>query len=223
MHVMVGETRGKWNMAILKREDMGRMWQKNTPTPRDGERWGFDCDAYSPWSQAGFPQGLDIDSWLILWDSNRFERRLAKAYCLPPPYIAVTPDIPAGGLASLEFSWEWRKDLPHSWPWYLSVQDGMTGLDLAWVDLTKYTGIFLGGSDRFKGEALKWCQFAHKHGLKFHYGRAGTLDKVRHAYMVGADSCDSSFPLWTKDRFRKFIAHCCGLPKQGCLEVSNVY
>ena len=36
-------------------------------------------------------------------------------------------------------------------------------------------GLFLGGTDRFKQTALVWRNLADLMGLKFHYGRAGTL------------------------------------------------
>jgi len=66
-------------------------------------------------------------------------------------------------------------------------------------------GIFLGGTSRFKATAGEWCRWAHEHHLLFHYGRAGTEEKVRHALDVGADSLDSAFPMWTLERFQLFV------------------
>ena len=213
MKVLLGETRGYENLAILQRHGWGRMFQLRKPTPYRFEPWGFDNQAFMIWKAAGFPMGLDIDGWLILWDSQLFERRIeeAKSACCDP-YLAVVPDIP-GSPNSLEFSLFWRNELPRNWPWYLAVQDGMT-VEAVEEVLHMFSGIFLGGSDRFKGTALQWCKLAHKHGLPFHYGRAGTLEKSKHAFMVHADSCDSSFPLWTKARMKRFIAHVGGLHQQ---------
>lgn len=58
----------------------------------------------------------------------------------------------------------------------------------------------MGGTDRFKPTAKQWVKLAHKYGLKFHYGRCGTATKIRLAYNLGADSCDSAFPHWVKER-----------------------
>ena len=214
MIVLVGDCRGAKNLAILKREGMGRMFVENRPRPFEFEPWGFDTKGFPPWKEAGFPIGLDLDGWLILWDSNEYEKRLSAAMEVgSDPYLAVTPDIPGAGLTSLEFSLQWRMDLVAHWPWYLAVQDGMTVADVE-PHLYMFAGIFLGGTDKFKGTALQWCQLAHKYQRKFHYARAGTLEKVKHAYMVGSDSCDSSFPLWTNRRMAKFVAHVGGLRAQ---------
>lgn len=204
MHIITGDTRGKL-VPRLQNLDWGRMAVRNNPDPYPFEKYGFDNKAFKVWADIGKPIGLTYDDWLILWDSEDFEKRLEFCRNLPvPPYMAVCPDIPGAGLTSLEFSLNWRSDLPDDWPWYLAVQDGMKPEDLEGC-LHLFVGIFLGGSDKFKGQAAMWRRFAHAHQKKFHYGRAGTLWKVKHAYQVGSDSCDSSFPLWTMDRFNKFV------------------
>lgn len=214
MQVIVGETRSRRNIATLQEHGWGRMFVVRPPTPFPFEKWCFDNKAFKTWQDVGFPIGLSMDDWMILWDSEDFERRLKLAEAIDSdPYMAVTPDIPGAGLASLEFSLMWRLDLANRWPWYLAVQDGMTEKDVE-PHLYMFAGIFLGGSDKFKGTALQWCKLAHRHQRKFHYGRAGTKDKLKHAYMVGSDSCDSSFPLWTMDRMREFVAHMGGLRAQ---------
>jgi hypothetical protein len=121
------------------------------------------------------------------------------------PILAVTPDIVAAGMRSLAFSTQWRMShkLPSEWPWYLAVQDGMTVNDVK-PHLHLYAGLFLGGTDRFKETAFRWCELAHRYGKKFHYGRAGTPRKLMSAFKVGADSCDSAFPLWTTERMLAF-------------------
>jgi hypothetical protein len=205
MHIILGDTRGKL-VPILRSLDWGRMACRDNPKPYPYEKFGFDNKAFKAWQDAGFPIGSTLDDWLILWDSDEFQERVNHVRehldCLP--YMAVCPDIPGAGLTSLAFSLDWRESLPNDWPWYLAVQDGMKPEDLEDC-LHLFTGIFLGGSDKFKGQAAMWCKFAHAHQKKFHYGRAGTLLKVKHAYQVGADSCDSSFPLWTRERFAQFV------------------
>lgn len=160
--------------------------------PYTGEPWAFDNGAYGD-----FLRGKQFDE-------DAFLRRLEKAYRLGCPYMAVAPDIVAGGLRSLEFSLRWLEKLPSDWCWYLAVQDGM-GLDDVDSVLDRFSGIFLGGTDHFKATALHWARLAHGRGKKFHFARAGTLRKVEFAKLVGADSLDSSFPLWTKERLRTFI------------------
>ena len=40
--------------------------------------------------------------------------------------------------------------------------------------------------------AAKWVQFAHKNNLKCHIGRIGTIEKIKWAEKIKADSIDSS-------------------------------
>lgn len=204
--VMFGDTRSRANIELLQSRRWGRMFATVTPTPFPFERWGFDNGAYKVWQDAGFPIGLTVEDWAILFPCEEFEDRLRAAMDVDSdPCVAVVPDIP-GSAASLAYSVEWLLDLVrpgyHGWPWYLAVQDGMEVGEVEGV-LHMFSGIFLGGSDKFKLTAWRWSQLAHKHGRKFHYGRAGTPRKVRHAFAVGADSLDSTFACWTKERTRE--------------------
>lgn len=195
---MLGETRKRAFVAELQRLGWGRMFTLRPPTPYEGEPWGFDNGAFIDWRQ-GVP-----------FDGERFRRRVGYAVAhVEPPYLAVLPDVVGGGRRSLDLSLSWIGDLPPEWPWYLAVQDGMTVAEVAAV-LPAVSGLFLGGSNAFKATAATWCALAHAAGKPFHYGRAGVWRKVRHAQEVGADSCDSAFPLWSEPRFRQFIAHCLG-------------
>jgi hypothetical protein len=116
--------------------------------------------------------------------------------------MAVAPDIVGGGLESLEYSITWLRRLPSDYPWFLAVQDGQMPDDVEPV-INKFSGIFLGGTNRYKTTAPVWASFAHAHGVPFHFGRAGTPQKLATAQEC-ADSCDSSFPLWTNERFGYF-------------------
>ena len=135
---------------------------------------------------------------------GKFLVRLNRAMKIGwPPYMAVLPDIVGGGDKSLELSLSWVGKLP-PWKWYLAVQDGMCVAKV--IDaLPLVDGIFLGGTDAYKRYAGYWCKVAHHHKKKFHYGRCGTLKKLASAMMIGVDSLDSSFPLWTKDRLFSFL------------------
>jgi len=81
-----------------------------------------------------------------------------------------------------------------------------------------FDGIFLGGTDKFKLKAFSWKELAARNRLKFHYGRAGTRRKLQHAHEIQADSLDSSFPLWTKERMKLFSLWVEGLGLQTRLE-----
>ena len=170
---------------------MGRMVIDTAIKPYQGEPWGFDNGAFRDWLN-----GKEFDS-------SAFLLRLEMAKKIGTPYLAVTPDIVAGGDKSLYFSLDWLDKL-QEWPWYLAVQDGMK-LDQVSKILKPFAGIFLGGTDKFKATAWHWCKLAHMHGKKFHYARAGTPRKLIEAKKVGADSCDSAFPLWSMERFMALI------------------
>ena len=168
------------------------MWTEKKPAPYPGEPWGFDNGAFPAWLHGrSFP-------------SDDFLHRLTLAYEIGVPYLAVAPDLVAQGQRSLDFSLTWREALPDDWPWYLAVQDGMVPEDVIEV-LEGFAGLFLGGTLRFKSAAGIWQRVAAQHRKRFHYGRAGTLSRVEHAKAVHADSLDSSFPLWTRERMRLFV------------------
>jgi hypothetical protein len=182
------------------------MFAVRQPSPFPFERWGFDNGAFVAWTHGEkFPESTFLRRLEIAEKTNS------------DPYLAVTPDIVAGGCRSLQFSTLWRmsRKLTDDWPWYLAVQDGMTVADVQPV-IHLYSGIFLGGSDRFKATAYRWCKLAHSHQKRFHYGRASTPGKLLSAFKVGADGCDSAFPLWTAARLKLFSQRWEGLFDQVC-------
>jgi hypothetical protein len=193
LKIILGHTSdGSKRLDIYKKNKFGRMMVRNKFTPYDGEEWGFDNGAFISWKKGAS------------FDETTYLKMLDFAVSFHRPYLSILPDIVAGGNKSLEFSLSWLNRLPNEWPWYLAVQDGMD--PAAVIDnIHSFSGLFLGGSDKFKKTALFWKKVAHLHKKKFHYGRAGTYRKVQHAHDCGADSLDSAFPLWTKDRFKEFI------------------
>ncbi|ADI02582.1 hypothetical protein Slip_1827 [Syntrophothermus lipocalidus DSM 12680] len=192
MIFITGDTRNTKLITILRHYGWGRMVINKKIHPYPGEPWGFDNGAFRDW-RSGKP-----------FDEVAFMHRLDMAYSIGTPYMAVVPDIVAGGKRSLEFSLRWLERLPRQWPWYLAVQDGIQLQDVEEV-LPLFSGILLGGTDRFKTTAWYWKQLAHKHRKKFHYARAGTPRKIELARQISADSVDSAFPLWSFHRFDSFI------------------
>ena len=181
---MIYITGACWGKTLkqVRKYGWGRMWNRDPITPYEGEPWGFDNEAYS-YYLAGKS-----------FDERRYLRQLEKAMERPMPYLAVVPDKVGAGAESLDFSLRWRERLPDEWPWYLVLQDGMEPEAVA-SHLDSFVGLFLGGTDAFKRQAQEWSDFSKKHGMLYHYGRAGTPYKVRHAQRVGADSADSALPL----------------------------
>jgi hypothetical protein len=192
MKILLGQT-GKLDfVSEIRRLGWGRMSVRDKPNPYPGEPWGFDNGAYMAWiRKLPFPE-------------DNFLKRLDKAFRVGTPYLAVCPDLVARGQMSLDFSLSWLPRLPQEWPWYLAVQDGMTWNDVEPV-IDKFAGLFLGGSDEFKRTAWNWRVLSLNYGKKFHYGRAGVDRKVDHARWCNADSLDSTYPLWEKSRFERFV------------------
>ena len=199
---MVGEGTGGWS-ELLQELGWGRMWIARTRNiyTYPGEPWGLDNGAFMDWRRG---VSFDEDAWLNV---------LERAQAVPEkPYLAVLPDIVGGGLESLALSESWLPRVP-DFPWYLAVQDGMVPKDAEHMT-NDIAGIFLGGTNGYKAQARLWCEWAHTNGLRFHYGRAGTLNKASHAMSVEADSLDSAFPLWTKERMALFVEQITGGPIQ---------
>lgn len=199
---MVGEGTGGF-ARLLERLGWGRMWIARTRNIYiyPGEPWGFDNGAFMDWRRGE------------VFNEHAFQTALDRALAVPePPHLAVLPDIVGGGLNSLRLSEGWLARVP-PYPWYLAVQDGMEPRDVEHLT-SEVRGVFLGGTNSFKARAEIWCEWAHDNDLRFHYGRAGTLNKVAHAMKVEADSLDSAFPLWTKERMALFVEQVVGGPIQ---------
>lgn len=169
--------------AEIASRGMGRMvtaaeWRN----PREGEPWALDNGAFSD-----YLQGKDFDA-------ARFAKVLRKVPPANRPDFAVIPDVVAGGLRSLTYSCYWLRvwTLPHGWPWYLAVQDGMEEKDIAPL-VRDVAGIFVGGSLDWKHRTAEaWVAFAHANGLPCHIGRVGTVEDLVWARRIGADSVDST-------------------------------
>lgn len=203
--IFVGETRSQKMIERINSLGWGRMWTLGKPDTRTP--WAFDNGAYLAWDRMTPMKEHQFPA-------TKFAARLDVALSVATrPYLAVVPDLIAGGMDSLAFSLDARSKLPNGFRWYLAIQDGMTIEEVAKVS-SHFGGIFLGGTDAFKLDAGRWCNAAHGWGLPFHYGRCGTIYKLNHALRIGVDSLDSSFPLWTVGRFDHFARESMGASRQ---------
>lgn len=192
----VGQARGSKLIAELTELGFGECTVREELPPRRWP-WFFDNGAFKdfsasrPFATAKYEAALD---------------KLAADPALKPDFI-VAPDIVAAGLESLRFSESWAKRL--TWlglPIYLVVQDGMAEADVS-AAVDPYAGLFVGGSLEWKlRTAPRWVELAHLHGRRCHIGRMGTRERVRAARRWGADSIDSSLPLWSRANLERFVA-----------------
>lgn len=124
---------------------------------------------------------------------------------VPPPDFVLLPDLVAGGLESLRISMSWMEKLFGVAPLFLALQDGMSAADVV-PHLAGVDGLFVGGSVPWKvATGCDWVNLARSHGKPCHIGRVGTIRRVEWARRIGADSIDSSFPLWTIERLESFM------------------
>ena len=210
MRAFVGQTRSRSLIARLATIGIGEITQPREVPPRRCP-WVLDNGAFSAW-RSGRP--FDDAAWSCALTS--------AAAVATAPAFAVCPDIVATGRASLAFS---VRSLPHcasslpGLPWYLSVQDGMTEAEVsAAVREHGFGGIFVGGSLPWKiATGAAWVALAHRLGLPSHIGRVGGPDRIRWARRIGADSIDSSLPLWSEENLCRFLRALDPNPPQGSL------
>ena len=155
-------------------------------------------------SYKGFPIFIDNGAYEAFrrgmpWSEARFYKLLDRCWdCGIICDFIVCPDIMCAGLKSLEHSMKWSEKLQPA-RLALAVQDGMAISNVDRNDLSQFTHIFVGGSLKFKWETAKqWVKYAHSKGLKCHIGRCGTLDRLKYAKKIGADSVDSTS--WVRNK-----------------------
>jgi hypothetical protein len=196
MKAYVGQTRSTELVALLDKAGIGECCVRGEIPPRRRD-WFYDNGAFSDF-QAKRP----FDAVQFMRDM----RRITYWTHVPKPAFIIVPDLVAGGLESLAFSLDWL-DLAERTgaPLALAVQDGMTPADLEPI-IEPFQWIFVGGSLPWKLEtSAAWTTWAHSIGRRIHVGRVGPLERVRWARSIGADSIDSSFVLWTRDRLTDFL------------------
>jgi len=80
-------------------------------------------------------------------------------------------------------------------------------LDSVREHVERFDGLFVGGTLPWKLEtAAQWAELARAHGKRCHVGRVGNLRRLSWARTeVKADSVDSCFPLWQRQRLDRFV------------------
>jgi len=201
MIAYVGQTRAAALVAELQAAGVGECTQRGELGPRRSP-WFYDCGAFKDHT-AGRP----------LFDGVRWLRDLWRIRDWPeidPPAFVVVPDQVAAGDASLAFSREWRDHVRETLPGvpaYLVVQDGMApDVVRGALQAGEFDGLFVGGTLEWKLETgAEWVALAHDCGRPCHVGRVGTVDRVRWAREIGADSIDSCLPLWSRRKLGAFL------------------
>lgn len=189
--MLVGQTRSRKLIARLAALGIGEMTQPDEYPPRR-RPYILDNAAFKSW-KAGRP--LDEEAFRVALDACKVD----------PPLFVVVPDRVAAGVASLAYSLSWVDECQDAAPAYLAVQDGMHLRQVARV-LHRFAGIFVGGTLRWKLKTAEaWVELAHTHGKRCHVGRVGTPKRVRWAQRIGADSIDSSLPLWSEGQLGRFL------------------
>lgn len=199
MKAYVGQTRSTKLVERLRDLGIGECTQRGEMPPRR-QPWFHDNGAFRDWTL-----GRPFNGARWLRDMSKLATDLEFGKVQQPDFVVV-PDIVAGGIASLEMSEAWRQHVPLVCPSYLVVQDGMTPALVARYlaevasEHGEYDGIFIGGSLTWKlDNAESWVAFAHKLNMRCHIGRVGTAFRVKWAHHIGADSIDSSLPLFHLD------------------------
>jgi hypothetical protein len=214
MKTYVGQTRAREQVARCQAAGLGELTCRGELPPRR-HPWCYDNGAFKDWradrdfNWTRWVRDLRcIRNWVS--DPRGSGNGLKRTPAIVWPDFIVLPDIPAGGDASLKLSLSWlyvaKHHLGEHTKYYLVVQNGMS-IRKVESALRVVDGIFVGGTLEWKLETgASWVKLAHSRTVPCHIGRVGTIDRVKWAQDIGADSIDSSLPLWRKDRLEDFIA-----------------
>lgn len=191
--IYVGQTRSAklvrrlWSLGIGECTARGELPPRRHPWFYDNGAFG-DWRAHKPFDATQFI--LDVD---------------AIAGSADQPRWIVLPDLVAQGHESLAESARWIPQLAPVAPLYLAVQDGMAAADVEPL-APQLKGLFVGGTLEWKiATGAAWVRAAHEFGLACHIGRVGTPDRIGWARRIGADSIDSSLPLWSEENLDRFL------------------
>ncbi len=191
MKAYCGETRARKTLASLDAAGIGMVIQRGRFKVAPPRPWFYDNAVFEDW-RAG--KAFDAAKW-----TEEVPRVLVST-----PDFVVLPDIVASP-DSLAFSLHWLEWLPDtSVPLALVVQDGMVPSAIPWAE--RFSLLFVGGTLPWKLDTGRmWVEAGHEHGRRVHIGRVGTAKRVAWAYSAGADSIDSSLPLWSVEQLRGFV------------------
>jgi hypothetical protein len=156
--------------------------------------WRLLVSATGPWRTEGFSYAIDNGAWTAFQNKTMFDEGLFTGIVdklgSGSDWIVV-PDIVAGGIASLEFSLKWIGRLRGVSKLLIAVQDGMTPEDVE-PHLADDIGIFIGGGNTFKEDAIRWGDLAQRRGAYLHMGRVNTQRRIKIAEIAGCDSFDGT-------------------------------
>jgi hypothetical protein len=187
----VGQSRSTAIIRRLQLAGVGELVCRGEMPPRR-HPWVFDNGAYKDWIHE------------TAFDVSAFERDLEHIAALPAgvrPAWLVLPDVVAGGLASLSESETWIPRLAPLGPLALAVQDGMLVEHVEHLAGT-VSVLFVGGSTKWKWRTARYWSAL---GMQCHIGRVGSERWVRLARDCGADSIDSSQPLWSTENLDRWL------------------
>lgn len=209
MRAYVGQTRSKELINLLVNAGIGECCVRGELPPRRPSYF-YDNGAYTDHvAERPFNITQFMRDMRALRAGGLGAKRDGRRVGVEAPAFIVLPDLVARGAESLAESESWIDECRGIAPLYLAVQDGMAEADVAQLLERRpgtIAGLFVGGSTDWKLEtAASWIAWAHARKLEVHIGRVGTIERVRWARAIGADSIDSSFPLWTESRLLGFI------------------
>ena len=207
MQVYLADNRSTLAENLFHGFGFGRMCVERTPRPCAGEPWAFDNGAFPDLKSGRHP------------DYKRFSERLARiverirAGSLAPPTFCVCPDLIGAGAKGLDYSLRWLDRLEETyqdvWPklnWYLAVQDGFDPIRTG-KKLSRFSGLFIAGSDSFKRDHLSvWQSLGKSCGKPVHYARCSTPAHWVHAARHQVDSLDTARPLTRKEYLFQFLS-----------------
>lgn len=120
----------------------------------------------------------------------------------------VLPDLVGKGKESLEFSASYAERLKGvDIPLALALQDGMEEKDVEeFVKSYRVKVLFVGGTTEWKWRTVrKWIKLSRRLGLTCHVARVPSVKTVMAARRAGADSIDSTAPLWSEKKMIRFL------------------
>lgn len=247
LRVYVGQTRDPALLQRLADLDIGECTQRGQLPPRRSP-WFYDNGAFADWRggrefnrfvywrdmkllRACIGRRAVLGTWWARGVRNPATGVVEPAL-FPAPDFIVLPDLVGRGVDSLRFSESFLGDddnapmggHPVGVPLYLAVQDGLedaTGIAMVFETVLRLRlgGIFVGGTLKWKiATAAQWVRCAHRLGRPVHIGRVGTEPRLRWAERIGADSVDSSLPLWSRANLARFVR---GLAPEKQLELAT--
>lgn len=200
MRLLLGSTRSRALLDRMAALGWGRLFASERPHPVAGEPWALDNGVFGAWRSERAWSELPFT-----WALTRAERAMQVGR-LHAPLFAVLPDRVADA-SSLAYSLAWHERIGrlYSVPWALVLQNGMKRADVVAALRTGVVStLFLGGDDVFKLTARSWCELAHEHGARFHFARVSTVARLLEARAMGADSADTTQPMWSVKAFDRF-------------------